>query len=235
MMQPPWLYDESRQVGTDYADPANVAAYDTQWQAVRNIDQEIEVVARSLNLSSSGTVWEIGCGTGEMSIGLATRCRHVYASDISTAMLTLARRKATDNGIRNVTFEPGGFLSGFAPPEPVHGVVSQLVLHHLPDLWKLPALQRIAHRLQPNGRLFLRDVIYPSGVPDYNAYFAGLIAAIRREGGDTLARETIVHIREEHSTFAWIIEEMLRQAGFSVAEKMAERFTTVYICIKQHR
>jgi hypothetical protein len=87
--------------------------------------------------------------------------------------------------------------------------------------------------LKPNGKLFLRDVIYPSGVPDYDAYFAGLIAGVRREGGDELANQTIAHIREEYSTFAWIIEEMLRQAGFVVTNKLADRFTTSYTCVKQ--
>jgi len=234
-MQNPWLYDERRQVGTDYADEARVRDYDAGMQRLRNISQEVEIVAQALSLSPAATVWEIGCGTGEVALGLAAQCRHVYASDVSPAMIAFAQQKAVERGVENVTFEEGGFLSGVVPPEPVDGIVSQLTLHHLPDLWKLTALRRIARYLQPGGRLYLRDVVYPTGVPDYDAYFAGLLAGVRREGGDELANQTIAHIRDEYSTFAWVLEEMLRQAGFAVQEKLAERFTTSYTCIKQGR
>jgi ubiquinone/menaquinone biosynthesis C-methylase UbiE len=234
-MQHPWVYDERRQVGTNYADESNVSDYDAGMQRLRNIPQEVEVAAQALSLSPAHAVWEIGCGTGEMALGMASRCRHVYASDVSTPMVAFARLKAAARGVTNVTFEEGGFLTGFVPPEAVDGVVSQLALHHLPDLWKLTALRRIAHALKTGGRFFLRDVVYPSGVPDYDAYFAGLVAGVRREGGDVLADETIAHIREEYSTFAWVIEEMLRQSGFVVVEKLAERFTTSYTCAKQGR
>ncbi len=228
-----WLYDERKQIGTDYADDERVTEYDTGMQRLRNVSQEVEKVAQALIVSPFTTIWEIGCGTGEMALGLAARCRHVYATDVSPAMIRFARRKATERRVRNVTFQDGGFLSGYVPPEPVDGAVSQLTLHHLPDMWKLTALRRVAHHLRPNGRLFLRDIVYPSGVPDYDAYFAGLIATVRSAGGDDLADETIAHIREEYSTFAWIMEEMLKQSGFSVTDKLTERFTTSYICIRQ--
>jgi hypothetical protein len=35
-----------------------------------------------------------------------------------------------------------------------------------------------------------------------------------------------MHIREEHSTFGWIIEGMLRQAGFAIEE--ADYFAPEY-------
>jgi putative AdoMet-dependent methyltransferase len=232
MMQNPWLYDEQRQIGTDYADESHVTAYDAGMQRLRNIPQEVGIVAQALSLSPIATVWEVGCGTGELALGLAAGCRHVHATDVSSAMLTFARRKAAERGIENITFEQGGFLAGYTPPEPVQGVVSQLALHHLPDLWKLSALRRLRRYLQPGGRLYLRDIVYPSGVPDYDAYFAGLIAGVRREGGDELAQQTIAHVREEYSTFAWVLEEMLRQAGFGIHDKLAERFTTSYICVR---
>jgi len=234
-METPWLYDERKQVGTNYADESNVKGYDAGMQRLRSIPQEVEGVAQALSLSRIAAIWEIGCGTGEMALGLAARCRQVYASDVSPAMISLARKKAGELGIENVALEEGGFLFGFAPPEPVDAVVSQLTLHHLPDFWKLMALRRVASYLKPNGKLFLRDVIYPSGVPDYDAYFAGLIGAIRKQGGDELASQTIAHIKDEHSTFAWVIEEMLKQAGFVITDRHADRFTTSYTCVKQGR
>ncbi len=228
-----WVYDERRQVGTDYTDEARVREYDAGMQRLRNVPQEVDRAAQALSLSSVATVWEIGCGTGELALGLAARCGHVYATDVSPAMIGLARRNAAERSVENITFEEGGFLSGYTPPGPVHGAVSQLTLHHLPDLWKLTALRRTARHLRPNGRLFLRDIVYPSGVPDYDAYFAGLIAAVRSAAGDELAEETVAHIREEYSTFAWVLEEMLKQAGFGIVDRVTDRFTTSYTCIRQ--
>ena len=103
-MQHPWLYDERRQVGTDYADESNVRDYDTGMQRLRDISREVEIVAKALSLSPAAAVWEIGCGTGEMSLGLAARCRHVYASDVSTPMIVLAREKAVERGIETVSY-----------------------------------------------------------------------------------------------------------------------------------
>lgn len=234
-MHNPWLYDERRQVGTDYANESRVDEYDTGMQRLRDVSREVEIAAQALSLSPAAAVWEIGCGTGELALGLAARCRHVYATDVSSAMISMARRKAAERGLHNVSFEEGGFLSGYAPPEPVQAAVSQLALHHLPDLWKLTALRRVAMHLAPNGRFYLRDVVYPSGVPDYDAYFAGLIAAVRSAAGDELAEQTIAHIREEYSTFTWILEEMLKQAGFTVVDKLTERFTTAYTCVRAGR
>ncbi len=234
-MHNPWLYDERRQVGTDYANESRVGEYDAGMQRLRDVSREVEIAAQALSLSPEAAVWEIGCGTGELAMGLAIRCRHVYATDVSPAMVSLARRKAAERNLQNVSFEEGGFLAGYAPREPVQVAVSQLTLHHLPDLWKLTALRRVARCLAPDGRFFLRDVVYPSGVPDYDAYFAGLVAAVRCAAGDELAEQTIAHIREEYSTFSWIIEEMLKQAGFTVVDRLTDRFTTAYTCIRAGR
>jgi len=234
-MDATWLYDERRQVGTDYADESNARAYDANVQQQRAIPHEVDAAAQALSLTADSIVWEIGTGTGEIALGLAARCRQVYASDVSPAMLRLARQKATERGISNVIFEEGGFLSGFTPPWPVHGIINQLTLHHLPDFWKLQALRRIREYMKPNGILFMRDIVFPSGVPDYNAYFSGMIAAIRASGGDKLADQTVAHIREEYSTFAWVMEEMLRQAGFNIINIQHQRFTTTYTCLaRQH-
>jgi hypothetical protein len=48
-----------------------------------------------------------------------------------------------------------------------------------------------------------------------------------------VAQETIMHIREEYSTFSWILEEMLRRAGFSLARKQQAPPTTLYTCVRR--
>ncbi len=230
-MDTPWLYDERTQVGTDYADESHVREYDAKMQRLRDIPREVETAAQALSISAETVVWEIGTGTGEMAIGLAPRCRYVYASDISPAMLAPARGKAAERGVRNVSFEPGGFLSGFTPPQLVGGVVSQLALHHLPDFWKQVALKRIARHLVPSGRLFLRDIVFNADIADWDTHFGALVEGVRKTGGEAVAQETVAHIREEYSTFSWVLEEMLRRAGFDIVDRQQAAPTTLYTCV----
>ncbi|MHB1417959.1 MAG: class I SAM-dependent methyltransferase [Chloroflexota bacterium] len=231
-MQDTWLYDEGTQVGTDYLAEANVLKYDQKMRRLRNIPQEVAVAAEALLLHRESTVWEIGTGTGEMALGLAAHCARVWATDASEAMLAVARQKASQRGRANVEFGRGGFLKGFGPEQAVDAVVSQLTLHHLPDFWKLVALRRIAGHLVPGGRFYLRDVVFPGNVGDYSGFFSRVIQGLREQGGEEVAEETIVHIREEYSTFDWALEEMLRRTGFQIVGKEVDGFIYTYTCVK---
>lgn len=231
-MNHPWQYDETIQIGTDYSDPKEVAAYDQRMQKLRDVDAEAKDIQKALSLSSDSIVWEIGTGTGECALALAATVKHVYATDISPTMLKYARLKADQRRISNVTFKNGGFLSGFRPQYPVDGVVSQLSLHHLPDFWKSRALTIIASILRPKGRLYLRDVVFSSSVDDPDTFFKVVIDEIRLQAGDEVARQTIQHIKTEFSTLDWILEEMIARSGLRIVEKESKGFLAVYVCEK---
>ena len=231
-MNKPWQYDEAAQVGTDYRDEREVAAYDERMQKLRNTDFEATDIAKALNLSANSTVWEIGTGTGECAIALCGVAKHVYATDVSPAMLQYARRKANRRGITNATFADGGFLSGFRPDHPVDGIVTQLALHHLPDFWKSRAIAAIASRLRPKGRLYLRDVVFPSATADYDSFFQTVIEGVRSHAGDDVAEQTVQHIKAEFSTLDWILEGMIARTGLKTVETRQGGFLSVYICEK---
>ncbi len=228
----PWQFNETVQVGVDYLDPKQVAVYDQRMVKLRDIIAEAEDIGISLGLSPDSTVWEIGTGTGECSLKLASKCRHIYATDISAPMLAYAREKSERLKIHNITFEVGGFLSGFQPECSVDGIVSQLALHHLPDFWKSKALNVVMKKLRSNGRFYLRDVVFPSGIEDYDLFFKDVVEAVRLRGGDKLAQETIQHIRTEYSTLDWILEGMIERSGLKIVNKNNEGFITVYVCEK---
>lgn len=231
-MNTPWQYDETAQVGTDYRNESEVAAYDERMRKLRNTEVEAADIAKALNLSARSTVWEIGTGTGECAIALCGGVKHVYATDVSPAMLQYARRKAAQRGITNVTFSDGGFLSGFRPDHPADGIVTQLALHHLPDFWKWRALSAIADTLRPQGRLYLRDVVFPSATDDYDAYFQVVIDGVRSHAGNDVAEQTVQHIKTEYSTLDWILEGMIERARLTIVERRQEGFLSVYICEK---
>lgn len=228
----PTQYDETIQVGTDYWDREEVLNYDRNMQKLRNLNAEADEMGRALGFSSDSTIWEIGTGTGECALALAPKSKHVYATDISPAMLECARHKARQRQIDNVTFKAGGFLSGFQPGEKVDGIVSQLALHHLPDFWKARAIDVLAGKLKPKGRLYLRDVVFPSGTINYDEYFQAIVDEVRAKAGDEVAQQTIQHIRTEFSTLDWILEGIIARSGLNIIEKSRQGFLSAYVCEK---
>lgn len=228
----PWQYDETIQVGTDYQNEDEVRNYDKHMQKLRDVETEAREIGKALEISKDSTIWEIGTGTGECALALAANTKHIYATDISPAMLSYASLKAKKLQINNVTFNNGGFLSGFQPEEQVDGVISQLALHHLPDFWKTRALNTIAERLKPNGRFYLRDVVFSPGTRDSDEFFQAVIEGIRSQAGEEVAQQTIQHIKAEFSTFDWILEGMITRSGLELIEINNNGFLSVYVCKK---
>jgi cyclopropane fatty-acyl-phospholipid synthase-like methyltransferase len=63
MSRPEWYYDDVRQLGTDFADAQQVAAYD------RNQGRdpaEDRALAASLRLGPDQTLLDLGCGTASL-------------------------------------------------------------------------------------------------------------------------------------------------------------------------
>ena len=83
---PPWQYDEFKQVGTDYDDPEQVAAYDSRHAQFRDVDAECNCILDALGVTPQSVVIELGTGTGAFAIHAARRCASVYAIDVSSPM-----------------------------------------------------------------------------------------------------------------------------------------------------
>ncbi len=229
-----WQYNEMKQVGTDYTDAREVEAYDARMQKLRDIREEIEKILTALNIKQDQTLLEIGCGTGEFTIASARLCRKVIAADVSIPMLEFARRKAERLDIKNIEFHNAGFLTYEHSGEPIDVVVSQLALHHLPDFWKMIALQRICALLKQGGRFYLKDTVYTFDINNYEDFFNRFIEFFRNTAGDEMAVDAETAVREEYSTLGWIMEGLLERAGFHI-DKMEyfEGFMAVYECTKR--
>ncbi|WP_370574456.1 class I SAM-dependent methyltransferase [Methanomethylovorans sp.] len=231
---PEWYYDEFIQTGTDYADKEEILRYDRKMQKIRNIHDETQTMRMLIDLQPEDRVLEIGCGTGEFSIGLSRYCKEVLAIDISDGMLELAQEKAKSRNRNNIRFIKGGFLTFEPGDELFDAVITQLVLHHLPDFWKFIALKRINSMLKVSGRFYLRDVVFSSDIHDFDSFFSKLLQSIPEEVKDEMAGEYILHIKEEFSTFDWVIEGLIEKAGFRIEEAIYENgFLATYLCIKE--
>ncbi|MGE0237997.1 MAG: class I SAM-dependent methyltransferase [Parvibaculaceae bacterium] len=211
MEKPDWYYDDLKQIGTDFTDAREVATYDER----QSDTAEDDVLLARLGLAASDTLADIGCGTGRLACAAAKLCRAVHAIDISAPMLAATGRRAAALGLVNITPQQAGFLSFALPQASLDLVTTKFALHHLPDQWKGVALDRMAKALKPGGILFIRDVVFschPADLPTTaEAWIAWMLA---NTGYD---RATVAcHLRDEHSTYGWIMEGLITQAGFDL-------------------
>lgn len=226
-----WMYDEMKQGGTDYNEVAEVERYDERMSRIRDFGAETEMIAEAAGLGEHHRVVDLGCGTGEISVGLAGRCERVIAVDISRVMLDFARKKAAARGAANIEFVQSGFLNYRHEGEPADLVVSQLSLHHLPDFWKMVALTRINAFMREGGTFFLRDIVFSLSMGKYEKTIDGAVERMAEKMGS--ATGFVNHIKQEYSTFDWIMEEMLYRAGFEImSADYGDFFMAVYACRK---
>lgn len=232
---PAWFYDELQQVGVDFEDTAQVAVFDRN-QTSSSVEAERSLVER-LGIAAGSSVVDIGAGTGTFAIQAALAGARVYAVDVSQLMLASAEQKACNANARNIEFHHAGFLTYEHKAEPVDFVVTKAALHHLPDFWKMLACLRMAAMLKDGGVLYLRDVIFSFPPAEYQSGIdAWIERAAKPPGQGFTANDFEMHVREEHSTFAWIIEGMLSRAGFEI-EIVSYLSTTIaeYVCRKRSR
>jgi len=229
---PKWYYNEFKQVGVDYANIEEVHAYDSRMQKLRDIENEVNCIRELLKIKISDSVLEIGTGTGELALTISEHCRKVVAIDISKTMINFARMKAESQNKTNIQFYNVGFLTYENQDEPFDVIITQLALHHLPDYWKMIALRRIYGMLREGGKLYLRDVVFPSSIQNYDTYFTKIIAGLRKSTEDKIAEETETHIREEFSTLDWIMEGLLKNVGFYIEYTKYEGIIASYVCKK---
>ncbi len=229
---PGWWPDELAHAGEEHLDPGYVSTYDRK--SATDPSQDVALL-RELGLNETSTVVDLGAGTGTFAFAIAPFCRRVVAVDISPAMLAALNAQAKLQGVTNVETVRGGFLSYRHEGEPVDFVYSRNALHHLPDFWKVVALTRIADMLRPGGVLRLHDLVFDCQPDEIGPYVGEWLngAAARPEDGWTRP-EFETHLREEYSTFSWLLGPMLERSGFTIASvtQRPGRPYAAYTCIK---
>jgi putative AdoMet-dependent methyltransferase len=212
MQRPDWYYVDLVQTGMDFSDPREVASYDARQGGDPREDQAL---LETLEIRSSDAMADFGCGTGMLVVEAAKRCRQVHAIDISAEMLSVTAARAKAHNLSNVVPQQAGFLSYELPDNMIDLITSKFALHHLPDLWKGVALHRLHKTLKPGGRLFLRDVVFSCDPAECDIVCEAWIAWMEANTGYTRS-EVAQHIRDEHSTFSWIMAGLLERAGFRI-------------------
>ena len=235
MTIPKWQRDETVQVGTDYSDPAQAEAFEARMERVfEHRDAEHDAVIKLIGLSADHTLVDMGAGGGALAVRAAGRCRKVYAVDVSAAMLDCARTAASRAGVDNIEFHHAGFLTYEHVGDPVDVVASQGALHHLPDAWKLVGLTRLAGMLRAGGKLYLRDLVFTFNPREYAQSFEGIVRNVADFfGEEEMGRQAEQHIRDEFSTWDWIMEGLLRRAGFRIDLADYRAGLATYVCTRK--
>ncbi|QDY68777.1 class I SAM-dependent methyltransferase [Qingshengfaniella alkalisoli] len=94
-------------------------------------------------------VFEFGCGTGSTALKHASHVAHIVSTDVSPKMIEIARLKATEQGIQNVTFRRQDFDAMIVDEGCFDMVLGLNILHLLPE-WR-QAIRTSFRMLRPGG------------------------------------------------------------------------------------
>jgi ubiquinone/menaquinone biosynthesis C-methylase UbiE len=218
---PGWMVSELANAGRENLDPRHVSRYDTKEDATA-----VDEVAflKTLGLTPESVVVDIRAGTGQFAVAAASACARVVAVDVSPVMLNLLQAKVTAAQATNIEVVRAGFLSYEHGGWPADFVYSRYALHHLPDFWKAVALDRLHRILRPGGVLRLWDVVYNFDPAEAEDRIEGWCATGRTEVEGAWSRAELEdHVRDEHSTFSWLLEPMIRRSGFEIEDASYSR------------
>lgn len=224
-----WQLDEVASIGRENLDPAHVARYDAKEDA--GALEEVALLT-SLGCGPESIVVDVGAGTGQFALAAAEEFGRVTAVDPSPVMLAQLRDSVRQRGSKLEVVE-AGFLTyehRGSTPDLLH---SRWALHHLPDFWKSLALRRARSLLRAGGLFRLSDVVFSFGVDEAEERIEAWCAAIGADDTEWTREEAEEHVRDEHSTYSWLLEPMIAAAGFEIREATysEDRFLADYLLV----
>lgn len=214
--RPAWYFAEYTPVGVDLASEAAVAAFDRNQGTDPGAD---DALLDRIGVGEGTRLVDLACGTGSLVVQAARRGAVAHGVDVSEGMLAFARTRA---GLAGVAphWHRAGFLDYEHRGAPADVVTTKSALHQLPDFWKQRALLGVAGMLRPGGTFYLWDVVFSFGPDDADAQVQRWIDTAGRPEGEGFTRADFeAHVREEFSTYDWIMEGMLERAGFEIVSR----------------
>src|ERR1700676_3453855 len=207
MLARDWYYNQRRKIGLDSAVASLYDGHDDS-------DLRARTALSALGVKPGWRIADVGCGNGVLACEAALMGAEVDAIDISPAMLALAQIVARARKVA-IRTQSAGLLSFAYHPESYDLIVSEFALHHLPDFWKAVALSRIFGALKPGACFYLRDIVFVS-MPDGPERGVEQWAEFNIKNHGFSRDSVVTHMRDEYSTFGWVIERMLTDVGFTL-------------------
>jgi ubiquinone/menaquinone biosynthesis C-methylase UbiE len=210
------MLDEIASAGRENLDAGHASRYDAKEDA--GAIEELKL-AKRLGLNKQSEVVDMGAGTGQFALAVAPACARVVAVDVSPVMLDVLKAKVLASRLSNIEVVQAGFLTYQHRGRQADVVYSRYALHHLPDFWKVLALQRLRRIVRRGGVLRLWDVIYNFSLSEAEHRLNEWCATISDDVEVGWTRTDIEeYIRDEHSTFTWLCEPMLERSGFKIED-----------------
>ena len=195
----------------EYDHPAVAAAYDAENAWGRDDDFFLALADET----PGARVLDLGCGTGRLTVALASAGHVVTGIDPAAAMLAAARAK---DGAENVSW-----IEGTAAAAPSEAFDLALMTSHVAqvfvedDAWA-EGLRHLARALVPGGR-FAFDSRDPAarawetwtGVTSVGEGRVSITSVNELPGGETLAVDSTLRFRTEAE-----LRESLETAGFAI-------------------
>ena len=181
----------------------------------------------------AGTVLDIGCGKGELSLLLSNRADKVIAVDLAEKMIEYAR---AHSAAANIDYICGNILDMTFDDSSLDGIVTTATAHHLPLEWLLAFAKR---SLKKGGKLLVLDLAKAASVMDYLVWGAAFLPNIVM----SLVKNGRLKKDDPHTQAAWrkhgahdtymTLREIQRLAnkhlpGAAVRRKLFWRYTLVW-------
>lgn len=100
-------------------------------------------------LQDTDVVLDYGCGTGSTACELSNSVKQIYAIDISSKMIKIAKNKTAASNIENVDFEQGDIFDEKYQQASFDVILALNMLHTIPDPER--TVKRIIELLKPGG------------------------------------------------------------------------------------
>src|SRR6478609_3342491 len=123
--------------------------------AIRN-QEALDRIVQWSDAGPDDTVLDVACGPGLLACAFAKVAQHATGVDMTPAMLEQARKTQQEQGIKNVSWQPGNVYSLPFPPSQFSIVSSRFVFHHLQD--PLAALNDMKRVCGPGGKIVVADM-----------------------------------------------------------------------------
>ncbi len=120
-------------------------------------------------LALTGSVLDLGCGTGENTLELARRGLEAWGLDSTTAALTIAERKRTTRGLI-ATFVHGDALDLASLSRTFDTVLDCGLYHVLEDEERRTYCRQLNHVLRPGGSFLMLGLATNRGGPGPRGY-----------------------------------------------------------------
>lgn len=228
--RPEWVLDEISTAGRENLDPVHASRYDSKEDA--EAAKEVGLLI-SLGLNDGNDVVDLGAGTGQFAVTAAAECNRLVAVDVSEVMLEQLRAKVAERGTTNIEIVNAGFLTYEHAGRPADFIYSRWALHQIPDFWKSLALTRMRRALRAGGVLRVSDIVYCFEPDEAEEPLEAWCTTLPEVGsaGEWVRSDIVEHVRDEHSTYSWLLEPMIERCGFriEVAERSEDGFFAAYV------